>query len=62
MRSEPSDKADKLVAADDIVDRSERPAVGARKHLAQDRVGRIGAIGRRFSRQAQLLIIRRLPR
>src|SRR4029079_12883180 len=38
-------QGDQLFAADDIVDRSERPVVGALKHLAKDGVGRIGAVG-----------------
>jgi hypothetical protein len=38
-------QGDKLVTTDDLVDLPERPVVGALEHLAQDRVGRIGAIG-----------------
>src|SRR5438132_568523 len=34
-----------LVTANDIVDRLEGPVVGTLEHLAQDRVGRVGAIG-----------------
>src|SRR5712671_4346906 len=38
-------QGDQFVAADDIVDSGERLVVGALEHLAQDRVGRIGAVG-----------------
>src|SRR5258708_15424806 len=38
-------QGDQLLAADDIVDRSERPVVGALKHLAQDRVPLSGTSG-----------------
>src|SRR6202047_4673211 len=52
-------QGDQLVAADDVVDRSERPVVGALKHLAQDCVGRIDAVGQNDPRcyfEALLLI------
>src|SRR5260370_14839103 len=38
-------QCDQLVAADDVVDRVERPIVGALLYFAQDCVRRIGAVG-----------------
>src|SRR5712692_4266692 len=34
-----------LLVADDFIDRAERPVAGAAENLAQDRVGRRGAVG-----------------